>query len=47
VESVRLRAPTATYDIYRDIVVVSNAVLTIDPGVTLRFHAGTGLRVEQ
>jgi hypothetical protein len=40
-------AATAIYDIYRDIVVVSNAVLTIEPGVTLRFHAGTGLRVEQ
>jgi hypothetical protein len=38
---------SAVYDIYRDIVVVSNAVLTIEPGVTLRFHSGAGLRVEQ
>ncbi|MDF7800708.1 FG-GAP-like repeat-containing protein [Pontiellaceae bacterium B1224] len=40
-------AAAAVHDIYRDINVVSNAVLTIEPGVTLRFHAGTGLYVEQ
>ncbi|VGO16047.1 hypothetical protein PDESU_04637 [Pontiella desulfatans] len=40
-------AQAAAYDIYRDMVVVSNATLTIEPGVTLRFQAGTGLRVEE
>jgi hypothetical protein len=40
-------AAATVHDIYRDIVVVSNAVLTIEPGVTLRFQAGVGLRVEQ
>ncbi|MCK5801945.1 MAG: hypothetical protein KAI66_03895, partial [Lentisphaeria bacterium] len=34
------------FEIYQDITVASNAVLTLEPGTTLRFAAGTGLWID-
>ncbi|XP_013386073.1 uncharacterized protein LOC106155684 isoform X2 [Lingula anatina] len=34
------------YEVVRDILVPEDAVLTIDPGTTLRFHPGIGMDVE-
>ncbi|MBN2704478.1 MAG: VCBS repeat-containing protein, partial [Pontiellaceae bacterium] len=38
-------ADFALYDIYNNMTVSGGATLTIEPGVTLRFHNGTGLSV--